>query len=111
MNIRELTRPADVDDLLNGDQPAWLFKHSRICPNSSAALGQVQLHLVEHPDQPAGMVVVQTHRPVSNYIADVTTIAHQSPQLLLVRQGTVLWHASHNAITTAAMAEAYKQHA
>lgn len=97
----------EADALLSGGMPAWVFKHSATCPVSAQALDQVRDHLEQHPDQPAAMVVVQTHRPVSNHVAERTQITHQSPQLMLVRDGRVLWHASHFDITADAMAEAW----
>jgi len=60
----------------------------------------------DHPDQPIGRVVVQNHREVSNHIADRLGVTHQTPQVILVRNGKALWHASHFKITDEAMADA-----
>jgi bacillithiol system protein YtxJ len=57
------------------------------------------------------MVVVQTARPLSTWIATRLGHVHQSPQLFLVREGRVLWHASHWGITAAAMAAALRERA
>lgn len=109
MAFRELTHTDDVDELLACGQQAWLFKHSTICPISAQALKQVLTYLESRSEQPAGMVVVQTHRPVSHYVAEQTGIDHQSPQILLVESGRVHWHASHFNITADAMAAAMTQ--
>lgn len=95
---------AAVEALLAGPAPAWLLKHSATCPISTAALAEVEAHLAAHPGEPAGMVVVQDDRPLSNWIAERLGRVHQSPQLFLLAGGAVVWAASHWSITAAAMA-------
>lgn len=38
------------------------------------------------------------HRNITNLIADKTNVVHQSPQLIVVSAGKVIYHASHNSI-------------
>ena len=45
-------------------------------------------------------------RPLSLEAAETTGVPHESPQALLVRDGTVTWHASHGGITTESLASA-----
>jgi len=94
-----------IDALIIGATPAWILKHSNSCPVSFAALEQVTAHLAAHAE-PAGMITVQTHRPLSNWLATRLGYVHQSPQLFLVRSGAVLWQGSHWGITAAAMTTA-----
>ena len=100
-----LTTQADAEALLARPEPVWIFKHSATCPVSSAADAEVQGFLAAHP-MAAGMVVVQTARPVSNWLATRLGYVHQSPQLFLVADGKVRWQASHWGITQAAMVAA-----
>jgi bacillithiol system protein YtxJ len=100
---RAATGEADVEALIAGERPVWLFKHSTTCSISSAAFDEVQSYLAEHPAEEAAVVVVQTQRPLSNWIAARLKHTHQSPQIFLVRGGKVLWSASHWSITAAAM--------
>ena len=93
-----------VERLVAGPAPAWILKHSCTCPTSAAALAEVEAYLATHPEEQAGMVVVQEDRPLSNWIASRLGRVHQSPQLFLVRAGVVAWSASHWSITAAAMA-------
>ncbi|HNQ61945.1 MAG TPA: DUF2847 family protein, partial [Bacteroidia bacterium] len=37
-------------------------------------------------------------RPVSNAIAAHTSIEHESPQVIVLHKGKVLYHATHNGI-------------
>lgn len=83
----------------------WIFKHSSTCPVSTAAHDEVLAYLAANP-MPAGMVVVQEVRPLSNWLATRLGFVHQSPQLFLVRAGKVVWQASHWGITQQKMAEA-----
>lgn len=41
---------------------------------------------------------VRTNRELSDYIAERSGIKHESPQALLIKDGCVLWHASHSHI-------------
>ena len=50
--------------------------------------------LEDQPPQYA-MVTVQTHRAVSNAIAQKLGVRHETPQALLVKSGRVVWSASH----------------
>lgn len=56
-------------------------------------------------------MTVQTDRAVSRHIAEKTGVTHQTPQALLVRNGEVLWHDSHGAITEDRLAEVQAEHA
>ena len=101
-----LTSNADVDELLASDEPVWIFKHSTACGTSFHAHEEVSAFAATHPDARIGMVVVQTARPVSNYIAERLGKMHASPQLFLVRDGAIAWHGTHYSITAEAMAKA-----
>ena len=101
-----LTSTADVDAFLAQTGPRWILKHSAICSISHAAKAEYDAFIAAHSDIPAAMVVIQDHRPVSNYIADVLGKVHQSPQAFFVDGGKVLWTATHWSITEKAMAEA-----
>ena len=70
-------------------------------------LDELVAHLDERPaDVTYAMVTVQTHRNVSNAVTSRLGVRHATPQALLVREGRVVWSASHFRVTAAAMAEA-----
>ncbi len=103
-----ITDTAAADALIDADRPSWLFKHSIACPISARAHAAFTDYLAEadHAHEPAGIVVIQQARAVSDHIAARTGVAHQSPQVLLVRDGDVLFHTSHMKITRDALAQA-----
>ncbi len=106
MTPATITSIDDVEALLRGPGPAWLLKHSNSCSISAAAHDEFLAYCAAHPDEAAAIVVVQTHRPVSNAIAARLGLSHQSPQLFLLAGGKVAWATSHWGVTAAAMTTA-----
>ncbi len=60
----------------------------------------------EHPKVPVYWVEVKGHRALSQEIAGRLGIVHESPQAILLRRGTPVWHASHAAVTASAIGKA-----
>jgi bacillithiol system protein YtxJ len=76
-------------------RPVVFFKHSATCGISSGVKG-----LVADVEADLNLVVVQTDRDISNEIAARTSVRHQSPQAIVVRNGQAIYHASHYDITS-----------
>jgi bacillithiol system protein YtxJ len=94
---------------LSAHQPVLLFKHSYACGVSAEALDELVAHLNERDHAtPVAMVTVQTHRQVSNEVTARLGIRHETPQALLVRNGKVVWSASHFRVTSRAVDEAIR---
>ena len=83
------------------ERPVLLFKHSRYCGVSCEALDELQSHIDTRADGGVSykMITVQTHRPVSDAIAQRLGLRHETPQAILLRDGKVVWNASHFRIT------------
>jgi len=83
------------------ERPVLLFKHSRYCGVSCEALDELQSHIDAQavPTVAYKMVTVQTHRPVSDAVAQRLGIRHETPQAILLRNGKAVWNASHFRIT------------
>ena len=105
---------AELDRLLSEShtRPLLLFKHSYTCGISAEALDELVDHLNEDviaagmPEPQYAMVTVQTDRDVSNAVSKKLEIRHETPQALLVRDGRVIWSASHFRVTADAMKRA-----
>lgn len=114
MPLTALTSLAQLDDLIAtaGSRPFYLFKHSETCGMSLQAHEEVR-DVVDDPGSgiDVHLVSVQASRQVSQAIAARFGVVHQSPQVLLVQDGTVRWHTSHLAITATALREAFERHA
>lgn len=76
-----------------------IFKHSNRCVISSMAWDRLQR---EWDEQVADLVVykvdVVANRSLSQEIASRYGVQHESPQILLVKDGKVIYHQSHNGI-------------
>lgn len=107
--LRRIAALVQLDDLFAGSSewPTWLFKHSLICPTSDLALREFGGFAERHPELGEFAVVeIQRARDISKAVAARTGVRHESPQVLLLHKGEVLWHASHWQITEAALVEA-----
>jgi bacillithiol system protein YtxJ len=113
----DLTPLHHVDDLHqllaeSASRPVLLFKHSYTCGVSMEALDELVAHLNDRAARTFlphyAMVTVQTHRAVSNAIAQKLGVRHETPQALLVRNGRVVWSASHFRVTAAAVDDAIR---
>lgn len=56
------------------------------------------------------MVKVIESRPLSLWLADRLNVNHASPQIMLVKNGVVVWHASHGSIRVQALADTLARH-
>jgi monothiol bacilliredoxin len=82
------------------ERPVLLFKHSRHCGVSCEAFDELQAHIEAAAGHTAyKLITVQTHRPVSDAAAQRLGVRHETPQALLLRDGKVVWNASHFRIT------------
>lgn len=82
-------------------EPVILFKHSLTCPISARAYRQMS-----ELDTPVALVVVQEARAVSREVEQLTGVQHESPQVIILRRGQPVWHASHFDITADTVAQA-----
>jgi bacillithiol system protein YtxJ len=89
------------------ERPVLLLKHSLTCGMSAHANEEVRAFLAGAENTPVcGLIVVQHARPVSNAVVERFGIRHESPQALLLRDGRVVWHASHWHVTARSLEDA-----
>jgi bacillithiol system protein YtxJ len=96
-NFIELSSTERLAELfeLSNEKPVVLFKHSLTCPISAGVYSEVSQTGAE-----INLIVVQRAREVSNEIAQVTGIRHESPQAIVLKDGKPIYHASHYDITS-----------
>ncbi len=99
---QELTAKQEVDELIeaSGEKPVLIFKHSTRC--SISAMAKSRFESGWNPENDAVQLVfldLLRYRDVSDYVAEKTGIVHQSPQAILIRDGEVIYDASHSAIS------------
>lgn len=105
MKWKELNNINDLENALKAshEQPVALFKHSTRCSVSLMAKKSVERFW--DLDIDAYYLDLIAHRDVSNSIAEQLEIHHQSPQMILVKNGKAIYDASHGSIDVDAMGE------
>jgi bacillithiol system protein YtxJ len=97
-----LLRADQIPDLMNQshDKPVLIFKHSTRCIISAMVLRGLEAKAEKLAELGHWYYLdLIANRDCSNKIAQELKVVHQSPQLIIVRNGAVLWDASHQAIT------------
>ena len=75
-----------------------IFKHSTRCSVSRMALRQFENEFDAHDKITPYFLDLLEHRDISNDIAERFGVTHQSPQMLLIRNGKSIFDASHSSI-------------
>jgi bacillithiol system protein YtxJ len=79
------------------ENPQVIFKHSNRCSISSVALQRLQ-----RANQPGEIdfyfLDLIRHRSLSNKVAEIFKVRHESPQVLLIKDGKCIFHESHLSI-------------
>jgi bacillithiol system protein YtxJ len=94
-NFVEVDSVEKLDALFtkSADAPVILFKHSNSCGISAHIR-----YLLEEIDGDISTVTVQLNREISSEIAKRTGHRHQSPQVIVIRDGKSIHHATHYSI-------------
>jgi bacillithiol system protein YtxJ len=86
---------------LSSEKPVLIFKHSTRCSVSRMVLKQFESEFDLEDQVTPYFLDLLEHRDVSNAIAEQFKVVHQSPQLLLIKNGMSEYDASHSAIEMA----------
>jgi len=97
---------AALENLLtdSSKKPVIVFKHSNACSISARAYREM-----EKLDN-VNIVEVQSARDVSREFADLTGVRHETPQVIVLRNGKAVWNASHFDVTADGVMEAVESH-
>lgn len=78
-----------------------IFKHSTRCGISRMVINQFKKEYQLQVDE-ADLYYLDllNHRDISNAIADQFNVMHESPQLLVIKNGKVVSHGSHSGINS-----------
>lgn len=100
MNWIDLTSEeqlAQINEQSN-TQPVVIFKHSTRCSISNMAKGRLERETA--PDNvPFYYLDLIRFRNVSNKIAEDYSVHHESPQVLVIKNGECTYDESHNGIS------------
>jgi len=106
MNWQQLTDLQQLEELKEASflTPVLFFKHSTRCSISIMALNRFEREW-KNTIANTYFLDLLNYREVSNQISTLFEIEHQSPQVLLIKDGACVYHASHNAINAQAVNE------
>lgn len=100
MHWNQLTDEEQLKQIVtkSGGKPQVIFKHSTRCSISSVAYQRLQ-----KAQQPDGVdfyyLDLLAHRPLSNKVAEVFGVHHESPQVLVIKDGRCVYDESHLGIS------------
>jgi bacillithiol system protein YtxJ len=89
--IKKISEQSDIRAVL-------IFKHSIRCGISSMALSRLENKWPESADTPCYYLEILQHRDISDAVAKEFNISHESPQVLLIKNGKCIYHQSHSGI-------------
>jgi len=103
---QNLTALSDVDRVREASfaAPQVIFKHSTRCNISSVALRRFEAH-TPMPGTVYHFLDLINYRPVSNGVAEVFNVYHESPQVLLISKGECIYDESHLGIQASELLE------
>lgn len=89
----------DEIDLISQTKPVVIFKHSTRCSISRMALKQFETEF-NFPKEKIDWYLLDllNHRDLSNEIASRYNVVHQSPQIVVIRNGKAVFNESHENI-------------
>ncbi len=99
MNWQPITTIDQLEQIKSASftKPQVIFKHSTTCSISRMALDRF-----ERADAPENVdfhyLDLLNYRSISNAIADYFQVHHESPQVILVKQGECIYDESHYGI-------------
>ena len=98
---KEITDIEMLEEISQGSykRPAAILKHSTSCGISRMVLRQFEKDFNIDPEKvDLYFLDLLRYREISNKIASKFNVPHESPQLIIVKEGRVVYDASHGAI-------------
>ena len=96
----ELTDLLQLDEIIaiSNEKPVAIFKHSTRCSVSRMALKQFENEFNSSDKVIPYFLDLIEYRAISNEIANRFGVTHQSPQLILIKEGKAVYNVSHSDI-------------
>ncbi|MBF4515414.1 bacillithiol system redox-active protein YtxJ [Flavobacterium sp. ANB] len=105
VNWTELTDVLQLQEIeaISNEKPVVIFKHSTRCSISKMALKQFEREYDLNDTVDAYFLDLIAHRDISNEIASRFNVYHESPQLILIKNGKAVYDVSHSDIDAKAL--------
>ena len=82
----------------SGKHPIIIFKHSTSCSISAMAKNRLEKSDLTNADIEFYYLDLLKHRDVSNAIAGELGVRHESPQIIIIKDGIAVDSASHGSV-------------
>lgn len=98
--VLETMEQFDAAMALSHQKPVVFFKHSTRCGISAHAKYRLEQDWSFASDELELFYLdLISFRPISNHLAQVLHVVHQSPQVIMVRNGKAVFDTSHHSIS------------
>jgi bacillithiol system protein YtxJ len=106
MDWISLNKAEQIEQLVADSKtvPQVIFKHSTRCGTSAMVLSRLE-RSKELPAAKYYFLDLLSNRQLSNLVADRFKVEHESPQLLLIRNGECVYEESHMGISVEDLTE------
>jgi len=103
--LNSLEQLSEIEEV-SKNRPQIIFKHSTTCGISGMVFRMFKQAYNLEPDA-ADLYYLDLHayREISNEVAKKFGVYHQSPQLIVIKNGAVVRHDSHGAISELSLEE------
>ena len=106
MNWTPLENIEQLQEIKKSAGYSILFKHSTRCSISLMAKRKFEFEWDALPPETSVYFLdLLKYRPISNAIAELFDVHHESPQLLLIKNGECIYESSHGEISAEEAAE------
>jgi bacillithiol system protein YtxJ len=107
-NFFRIDDRATLDNLLSDSKQktVLVFKHSNACPISARAYREMQ-----KLEDEVNLLEIQAVPDLSREVESLTGVTHESPQVILLRDGKAVWNASHFDVNAASVSQALESNA
>ena len=100
MEWTKLETAAQLDEIKSKKGYSLIFKHSTRCSIRMMAKRRFEMDWESLPaDMPVYFLDLIKHRDISNQIAQDFSVYHESPQMLLIKDGECVLDQSHGSIS------------
>jgi len=111
-NWKNMVNEAELQQIIDQstNKPAFIFKHSTSCGISVGAKSRLETFDIDSEKVDFYYLDLLEYRNISNKIAEDLNVVHQSPQVILVKDGKAVWSITHHAISAEALQDALEKH-
>ena len=111
MDWKKLTSPDQIQSIIDDSKTnpikgILILKHSTRCSISFFAKKNLESTWIDDTQIPTYYLDLIQYRDVSNKLAEMFDVRHESPQVLLIKNGECVYNASHDRISSESISQA-----